>query len=138
MPDQPLMRTGRTLSQQPGPCTLYRVTGDGQDECVGMVNSNEIAAAICEAVNARGIPLPGGDDLPTASQIRTWLAAHDWTPGSAAGPAGAFWYPPSGAQAVGIPRRDDDPFLTTGALNRIAERSGLPLSQVTQEMLREV
>jgi hypothetical protein len=54
------MRTGRSLSQTPGLCTLYRVTGDDwQDhECIGMMATPELAQAICEAVNAHGRPLP--------------------------------------------------------------------------------
>ena len=62
MPDQPIMRVGRTLSQTPGPCTIYRVTGDGTDECVGLVTTTEIAEAIGATVNARGIPLPASND----------------------------------------------------------------------------
>ena len=60
-PAAALMRAGRTLSQVPESlCTLYRVTGDDWEahECVGMVATPEIAAAVCEAVNARGVPLP--------------------------------------------------------------------------------
>jgi hypothetical protein len=59
--DMDVMRAGRSLSQVPESlCTLYRVTGeDWQDhECIGIVKSPEIAAAVCEAVNAQGIPLP--------------------------------------------------------------------------------
>jgi hypothetical protein len=56
-----IMRPGRTLSQTPGLCTLYRVTGDDwkAHECVGMVSSPEMAEAVCGAVNALGVPLPG-------------------------------------------------------------------------------
>jgi hypothetical protein len=62
-PAAALMRPGRKLSQSPGMCTLYRVTGDDWEahECVGMVATPEIAAAVCEAVNARGVPLPSGE-----------------------------------------------------------------------------
>src|ERR1019366_4115636 len=82
MPDkQPIMRTGRHLSQTDGLCTLYRVTGDAGDdwtahECVGMAKTPEIAEAICEAVNARGVPLPPADApkrLPWAYEVREWL-----------------------------------------------------------------
>lgn len=55
---QPIMRVGRTLGR-----TLYRVVpGDDRkaDECVGIVDTREIAEAICAAVNARGVPLPDG------------------------------------------------------------------------------
>ena len=43
------MRVGRKLGR-----TLYFVTGDGPDKdlCIGIVDTPEIAAAICEAVNA--------------------------------------------------------------------------------------
>jgi hypothetical protein len=63
-PPAVIMRTGRHLSQTDGLCTLYRVTGDDwkDHECVGMVKTPEIAQAICEAVNARGIPLPARED----------------------------------------------------------------------------
>jgi hypothetical protein len=132
------MRTGRHLSQTDGLCTLYRVTGDAGDdwtahECVGMAKTPEIAEAICEAVNARGIPLPTEPPVPSASQIRAWLPAHKWTPGSA-GEAGMLWHPPDGGHAVGIPCDDSDPFLTAGALKRIAERSHLTVGHLTQEM----
>jgi hypothetical protein len=66
MPDeQPIMRVGRTLSQRgpSSPCTLYRVVpGDDRkaDEWVGLAFTTEIAEAICEAVNVRGVPLPDG------------------------------------------------------------------------------
>jgi hypothetical protein len=55
-----VMRPGRHLSLTPGLCTLYAVTGDDweQHACVGVVATPEIAAAVCEAVNARGVPLP--------------------------------------------------------------------------------
>jgi hypothetical protein len=55
-----IMRPGRTLGQSPGLCTLYRVTGDDwkAHERVGVVISPEVAAAVCGAVNARGVPLP--------------------------------------------------------------------------------
>lgn len=61
-PSALLMRPGRHLSRTPGLCTLYAVTGDDweQHECVGVVATPEIAAAVCEAVNARGVPLPMG------------------------------------------------------------------------------
>jgi hypothetical protein len=51
---EPIMRVGRTLSQTPGLCTLYRVTGDDwkAHECIGITATPEIAEAICEAVNA--------------------------------------------------------------------------------------
>lgn len=57
-----IMRPGRSLSQTPGLCTLYRVTGDDwkAHECIGMVASPEVAAAVCGAVNALGVPLPAG------------------------------------------------------------------------------
>jgi hypothetical protein len=59
-PPAMIMRPGRTLSQTPGLCTLYRVTGDDwqEHECIGMVASPEIAEALCDAVNALGVPLP--------------------------------------------------------------------------------
>jgi len=62
-PAPSLMRPGRTLSQAPGLCTVYRVTGQdwAGHECVGVVSSPELAAAVCEAVNARGLPLPGAE-----------------------------------------------------------------------------
>lgn len=63
-PAAALMRAGRTLSQVPESlCTLYRVRGETWEdhECVGIVKSPEIAAAVCEAVNARGVPLPSGE-----------------------------------------------------------------------------
>ena len=49
------MRTGRTLGR-----TLYRVTGPDwkAHECIGLADTPDIAAAICEAVNAYGKPLP--------------------------------------------------------------------------------
>jgi hypothetical protein len=64
--NQPIMRTGRTLSQRgpSAPSTLYRmVPGDDReaDEWVGVAFTTAIAQAICEAVNARSIQLPGGD-----------------------------------------------------------------------------
>jgi hypothetical protein len=48
------LRTGRTLSQTPGPCTLYEVTpGDDPlaDSCVGMVTTTALAELIVAAVN---------------------------------------------------------------------------------------
>jgi hypothetical protein len=145
MPDKPpIMRVGRTLSQcgPSAPCTIYRVVpGDDRkaDEWIGVAFTTEIAEAICAAVNARGIPLLGDDDLPSASQIRAWLVAHNWTCGApvgTSGRAGTLWYPPDGAQAVGIPRDDSDPFLTAGALERIASRSHLSVESLAREMRR--
>jgi hypothetical protein len=62
-PPATIMRPGRTLSQTPGLCTLYRVTGDDWQahECIGMVASPEIAEALCGAVNALGVPLPAAE-----------------------------------------------------------------------------
>jgi hypothetical protein len=59
-PPATVMRPGRHLSRTPGLCTLYAITGDDWVDhvCVGVVATPEIAAAICEAVNARGVPLP--------------------------------------------------------------------------------
>jgi hypothetical protein len=60
-PSAEIMRPGRKLIRTGGPCTLYVVTGSGPDadECIGLVVTAEIAGAVCNAVNARGIPLPG-------------------------------------------------------------------------------
>ena len=134
-----IMRVGRTLSQTPGPCTIYRVTGDGTDECVGLVTTTEIAEAICEAVNALGVPLPAPDapkPLPTSAQIRAWLLTHDWELASH-GLAGTLWHlRRSGEPCVGVPDDDDDPALTAGALERIASRSHLSVESLTREMRR--
>ena len=50
------MRVGRKLGR-----TLYFVTGEGPDKdlCIGIVDTPEIAAAICEAVNAYPDMPPG-------------------------------------------------------------------------------
>lgn len=66
-PPAALMRPGRHLSRWPGLCTLYRVTGEDQErhECVGVMASPELAAAVCEAVNARGVPLPPAEGTST-------------------------------------------------------------------------
>jgi hypothetical protein len=59
-----LMRTGRTLSQTPGLCTLYLVTpGDDRkaDKCVGMAATTELAEWIAASVNWAGIPAPQED-----------------------------------------------------------------------------
>ena len=135
-----IMRTGRTLSQNgpSAPCTIYRVVpGDDRkaDEWIGVAFTTEIAEAICAAVNARGIPLPAEPFVPSVDQIRVWLLAHGWVAGSP-GPVGALWHPPGGGHPVVVTHDDGDPFATAGALKRIAERSGLPLSDVTREMLR--
>jgi hypothetical protein len=70
-PAAPLMRPGRTLSQTPGLCTLYRVTGDDWErhECVGLVTSPEVAKAICDAVTARGVPLPAVPGLGDVARV---------------------------------------------------------------------
>lgn len=62
-PAATLMRPGRA----PGLCTLYRVAGEDWErhECVGVVSSPELAAAVCEAVNARGVPLPPAEGTST-------------------------------------------------------------------------
>lgn len=59
-PAATLMRPGRKLSRAPGLCTVYAVTGDDWEthECVGIMATAAIADAVCDAVNARGIPLP--------------------------------------------------------------------------------
>jgi hypothetical protein len=59
-PPATLMRPGRKLSRTPGLCTVYAVTGDDWEKhvCVGIMATPAIAAAVCEAVNARGVPLP--------------------------------------------------------------------------------
>jgi hypothetical protein len=141
---QPIMRTGRHLSQTDGLCTLYRVTGDAGDdwtqhECVGMAKTPEIAEAICEAVNARGIPLPAADrssPLPTAAQIRAWLLTHGWEFVSS-GSGGSLWRLTGGAEPdVVVPHGDGDSMATSGALKRIASRSHLSLDSLTREMRR--
>lgn len=68
-------RAGRKLSQVPGSLTtLYAVTGPDPDQhpCIGLVASPEIAAAIVDALNTTGQPLPAArlapgrpDDGPT-------------------------------------------------------------------------
>lgn len=70
-PGKQLMRPGRTLSQGPGLCTVYRVTGDDWEkhECVGIVTSPAVAAAICEAVTARGVPLPAVPGLRDVARV---------------------------------------------------------------------
>ena len=141
---QPIMRTGRHLSQTDGLCTLYRVTGDAGDdwtqhECVGMAKTPEIAEAFCEAVNARGVPLPAADapkPLPATAQIRAWLLTHDWVL-MASGPAGTMWHLEGTPRpGVGVPHDDDNPVLVAGALKRIASRSHLSLDSLTREMRR--
>jgi len=59
-PPVTLMRPGRKLSRTQGLCTVYAVTGDDWEAhvCVGIVATPAIAAAVCDAVNARGVPLP--------------------------------------------------------------------------------
>jgi hypothetical protein len=68
-----LMRPGRKLSQTTGLCTVYAADGGDWEahECVGIMATPAIAAAVCEAVNARGVPLPvvppsGEENLPAA------------------------------------------------------------------------
>lgn len=64
--DQPaeILRPGRSQVQTPGLVTLYRAAlGDWKtQERVGMMISPELAVFVCEAVNARGIPLPASGD----------------------------------------------------------------------------
>jgi hypothetical protein len=50
------LRTGRSLSRTPGPCTLYiEAPGDNwhADECIGLIHATELAEAIVAAVNAQ-------------------------------------------------------------------------------------
>jgi hypothetical protein len=64
-PPAALMRPGRKLSRTAGLCTVYAVTGDDWEAhaCVGIMATPAIAEAVCEAVNARGVPLPAeGND----------------------------------------------------------------------------
>ena len=82
-----IMRTGRTLSQNgpSAPCTIYRVVpGDDRkaDEWIGVAFTTEIAEAICEAVNARGVPLPAEGESSTGV-----------AEGIVAGPAGVVGRP---------------------------------------------
>jgi hypothetical protein len=55
-----LMRPGRTLVRTTGLCTVYRVAGGTEldHECAGVMASPALAVAVCDAVNAAGVPLP--------------------------------------------------------------------------------
>lgn len=88
----------------------------------------EVDMRIGEAVAAFVTAPP----LPEAYRIRAWLLHHHWTPGTR-GAAGTAWHPPHG-DPVGIPHGDDDEMLVSGALARIAERSGLPLDDLKREI----
>jgi hypothetical protein len=59
-----IMRPGRKLAHAGGLCTLYAVRGEDWEahQCVGMVATAALAAAICDAVNAAGKPLPLGGE----------------------------------------------------------------------------
>ena len=74
--------------------------------------------------------------LPSADQMRAWLAASNWKPGvHGPGPAGTLWYPPGpDRRPVGVPHDDEDPFLIQGAVERIAGRMSIPVDQVIAEM----
>jgi hypothetical protein len=114
--------------EQPDPKPSWLVPWEDLDD-----GQREVDMRIGEVIASAERPVDACP--PSAAQIRTWLLAHGWIPGTR-GEAGTAWHPPSATQAVGVPHDDDDPFLTAGALKRIAERSGLPLGYVTQEMLR--
>jgi hypothetical protein len=59
-PAATLMRAGRKLSRTQGLCTVYAVTGGDWEAhaCVGIMATPAVASAVCDAVNARGVPLP--------------------------------------------------------------------------------
>ena len=104
--------------------------------------ARHIAGSAIKALAASGwriVPstCPDPATLPSAEQIRRWMTAHDWELGGPPGPAGDVWVPPTGGRAVGVPEDDSDPELVAGAVQRAAQRMGMPLDQVTAEIRSE-
>ena len=101
--------------------------------------ARHIAEAAVKALAAAGwriVPgtCPDPATLPSAEQIRRWLTARDWELAGLCGPAATQWFPPTGGRAVRVPDDDSDPELVAGAVQRAAQRMGMPLDQVMSEI----
>ena len=94
-------------------------------------------AAIQALTDAGWMIVPGwgprATTLPSAGQVRAWLADHDWTP-LEPGPAGTLWTPPGTGPQVAVPHGDGDPDVLAGAIKRIAGQAGRLAGAVAREM----
>ena len=104
----------------------------------GRVFAAHLAESVVQALTDHGWMIapgwqPAGGDLPTAGQIRRWLADHDWTAGESR-PAGALWEPPGEGLPLIVRQDEGDPDLLAGAVKRIASWEGLMPGALAREM----
>ena len=104
----------------------------------GRVFAGHLAESVVQALTDHGWMItpgwqPAGGALPTAAQIRRWLADHDWTPGKS-GSAGALWAPPGEGLPLGVPHDDSDPDALAGTVKRIAAWENLMPGALAREM----